>query len=496
MRISAQIIYNLFAPSYCEKRLFFAYHKVKALEPGPFEQLIYKLGLRHEENYRRSLGQYADASAGNLKERRAITQKYITEKVPIIYQGVLYENLTINNRLITVVGIPDFLLYEEGRYKIRDCKLAKQVDEKRHQEAIAQIKIYGLLLEKMTGQKVQKMEVVLGDNRLLDITEVKVMDPEEILPRVINLIEKENPPYSPVGWSKCMGCGYRPICWEVAVKSNDVALVYGVDQELACFLREQGITKIADLLDNYDDTSLAEVNRPWGEKIQKVGKKAQRILLQAQAMQEKRSILIKKINLPDSNNYVMFDLEGIPPYLDDLEKIYLWGIQVFGEKESPYLPALAPIEEEGDYQGWKKFLQNSQKIFEDYGDIPFLHWAPYEKTKIKLYLRRYGDIEGVAERVLKNLVDLCGLVKEALVLAEPSYSLKVVEKIAGFKRTQEEYGGNWAIAKYIEAVETEDRRIRKSIINKILKYNQEDLEATWGVFQWFKKEMASAPLTR
>lgn len=490
MRISVQIIYNLFAPSYCERRLFFAYNNIKPLEPGPFEQLIYKLGLRHEENYLRSIGKYADASRGRLKERIAITKKYIAEKVPIIYQGVICEELIINNKLVTVIGIPDFLIYEEEGYRIRDCKLARHIDDKRHQEVIAQIKIYGLLLEKLTGQKVKKMDVVLGDNSLLDITKSEVINPEEILSRVINIAEKEKPPYSPVGWSKCMGCGYRHICWEIAVKNKDVALVYGVDQGLARFFWEKGITKIGQLLDNYDETSLAEVNRPWGEKIQKVGKKANKILLQARAMKEKRNILIKKIDLPSYNNYVMFDLEGIPPYLDDLEKIYLWGVQVFGENNSSYLPALAPIEDEGDYKGWENFLKNSQKIFANYGDIPFIHWASYEKTKIKLYLQRYGDIEGLAKRVLKNLVDLCALVKKSLILAEPSYSLKVVERVAGFKRTQEEYGGNWAIAKYIEAVETEDRRIRKGIIEKILKYNQEDLKATWEAFKWFKKEMA------
>jgi predicted RecB family nuclease len=51
---------------------------------------------------------------------------------------------------------------------------------------------------------------------------------------------------------------------------------------------------------------------------------------------------------------------------------------------------------------------------------------------------------------LDNLVDLLPLTKKAMVLAEPSYSLKVVEQLAHFKRTQDEYGGKWAIAKYIE----------------------------------------------
>jgi len=489
MRISTQIIYNLFAPSYCEKRLYFAYNNVKALEPGPFEQLIYKLGLRHEENYLNSIGECIDVSTGRIEDRIIATKKYIADKMPVIYQGVLCEDLMVKNKPITLVGIPDFLIYEEGGYQIRDCKLAQHVDDKRHQEIIAQIKVYGLLLEILTGQKINKMEAVLGDNSLLDVTGVETIQPEEILTKVVCIAEEKRSPYSPVGWSKCMGCGYRNICWDMAVKNSDVALVYGVDQGLARFLWENGITKIGQLLNNYNEISLARVNRPWGDGVQKVGKKATKILMQAQAMKEKRHILIKKIGLPTSGNYVMFDLEGVPPYIDDLEKIYLWGMQVFGERDSAYLPALAPIEEEGDRKGWENFLKNSQKIFETYGDIPFIHWAPYEKTKIKLYLQRYSDIGGVAERVLKNLVDLCSLVKKSLILAEPSYSLKVVEKVAGFKRTQEEYGGNWAIAKYIEAVETEDRGIRKGIIEKILKYNQEDLLATWEVFKWFKKEM-------
>ena len=36
--------------------------------------------------------------------------------------------------------------------------------------------------------------------------------------------------------------------------------------------------------------------------------------------------------IPPHKNYVMFDLEGMPPHLDELDKIYLWGMQVFGEK--------------------------------------------------------------------------------------------------------------------------------------------------------------------
>ena len=88
----------------------------------------------------------------------------------------------------------------------------------------------------------------------------------------------------------------------------------------------------------------------------------------------------------------------------------------------------------------------------------------------------------------KNLLDLLPITKNSIVLPLPSYSLKVVEKYVGFKRTLEEYGGDWAMAKYIEAVETEDPGQRDAVMNEILDYNREDLEATWTVSKWLKSK--------
>ncbi len=74
--------------------------------------------------------------------------------------------------------------------------------------------------------------------------------------------------------------------------------------------------------------------------------------------------------VPVHPNYVMFDLEGLPAYCDDLEKIYLWGLQVFGNQPGEFLPAVAGFGDDGDEQGWKDFLTNVETIFEEHGDIP------------------------------------------------------------------------------------------------------------------------------
>jgi predicted RecB family nuclease len=74
----------------------------------------------------------------------------------------------------------------------------------------------------------------------------------------------------------------------------------------------------------------------------------------------------------------------------------------------------------------------------------------------------------------------------SIALPLPSYSLKVVEKYVGYKRTLDEVAGDWAMAKYIEAVETEDPDVRNGLMAQILDYNREDLEATWAVLKWLK----------
>ena len=95
----------------------------------------------------------------------------------------------------------------------------------------------------------------------------------------------------------------------------------------------------------------------------------------------------------------MFDLEGMPPHLDELDKIYLWGAQVFGENPSEFKVALSGFGADGDREGWIGFLENAKQIFETYGDIPWVHWAPYEQTYLRRYVERFGDPEGIASRV-------------------------------------------------------------------------------------------------
>lgn len=487
MTLSGTDFYRAYRPSECDLRLYLHHHDVKAAEPGPFEEVIRRLGERHEKARLAAIGAVTDLGKGTLEERQRRTLEAINAGVPIIYQPVLSATVRLGSHDCAVVGIPDFLIREGDGYVIHDVKISRRITEQAHPEILWQIRLYGRLLELVTGRPPLRLEVFNGKSEIVPVASADDGSVEERLSHLLGVVQAGNAPFEPVGWTRCGGCGYHDRCWSEAEARNDVALVIGVDKSLARALRDINVISFDDLLREFDEKRLSDFQRSRGQKMQRVGKAAAGIMLSARALQTRQSIALAPAAIPDHGNFVMFDLEGLPPHLDELEKIYLWGLKVFGEKPSAFLPANAGFGPDSDSEGWRQFLRNAAQIMKDYGNIPFVHWSSYEKTKVNLYIERHGDPDGTAAAVLANLFDLLPVAENTVMLPLPSYSLKVVEEFVGFKRTQEEYGGQWSMARYIEATETEDANVRDQVLAEILKYNEEDLAATWAVLCWLRE---------
>lgn len=487
MLLSSGDIYRAYRPSACDLRHYLHHKKTPAAEPGAFEEVIRRLGDRHEKAHLASLQDVVDLSLGTFEDRQRRTLEAINNKAPVIYQPLFAATVSLAGRDCQVTGIPDFLIREGDGYVIRDVKMARRLTEAEHAEIFWQLRLYGLLFTLATGRAAVRLEVFGGGSELVVIDDAADGAVKEMLARYVEIMLGERPPFEPVGWTKCGGCGFHATCWNDALARKDVALVPKIDQSLARALHEVGVSTYDDLLVQFDEARLTQFQRPWGVRQQKVGKAAVDILRSARALQTNECIAIAAPDIPVSSNYVMFDLEGLPPHLDELEQIYLWGLQVFGEKPGPFMAATAGFGTDGDREGWHQFLRYAAAIMAEHGNIPFVHWHHYEKTKLKLYIERYGDPDGIAAAVLANLFDLLPATQKAVALPLPSYSLKVVEKYVGFKRSQTEYGGDWAMAKYIEATETEDEALRTAVMDQVLKYNEEDLAATWAVLSWLQE---------
>lgn len=488
MRLTASDIVTLYRPTLCSSRVWLREYGLSESEPGPYDEIIVKLGRLHEHKHLASLGVYEDISAVEPEARAARTLEAIQAHVPVIYQGEFRVQTTISATVVEVVGRPDYLILDGNDYAIRDSKLSRKVDEDHHEEIALQVQLYGWLYEQAVGKSAKRLEVHTGTGGIVGVPYDGGMAVLGKLAEILAIKQMATEPYEPVGWSKCGSCRFTENCWPNALERLDVSLVMDVDQGLARQLHTEGIVSAGDLVSGYDATRLSEVKRPWGTRQQKVGKKAATILVNAEVLTTKQERLLASPVLPVSDNFVMFDLEGLPPQLDDLEKVYLWGMQVYGKNPGRFLGVTSGFGADGDREGWEKFLETADAIFTDYGDIPFVHWHHYERVHIEMYVKRYGDRAGIAARVLRNLLDLLPVTKASVILPLPSYSLKIVEQYVGFKRTQDEYGGDWAMAQFILATETNDAQERNARMAEILKYNEEDLAATWAVFEWLRRK--------
>jgi predicted RecB family nuclease len=488
MRIIASDLISYYRPSECELRLYLRQRGEKEEPRSEFEQLLAVLGRRHEANHLSTLGAYADITSFPEDERAARTKEAISSKTPVVYQGKLTAKLTIAGESVEVTGQPDFLLAQQSGYVIRDSKISLRITEKDHPEILLQLQLYGWLFEQTFGAPPAALEVHSGRGTIVPVPYDKGAAVLQVLEQIVKLNNAKSEPYSPVGWTKCGSCGFNSRCWEKAVAEKDVALVMGVDQGLAFALHDLGVSTRSDLLSRYDAQTLGDLKRPYGKSLRKVGAAAPNILRMADVMERNCEVILMKPLVPDHANYCMFDLEGMPPHLDELEKIYLWGLQVFGQNGGDYLPATAGFGVDGEREGWEQFLRNAEAVLTAYGDIPMVHWSHYERTKLDMYVDKFGDRDNLAQRVRANLLDLHPIATMSIALPVSSYGLKVIEQYVGFKRKMNEYGGDWAMAKYIEATETEDEKLRASVMEKILAYNREDLEATWAVLQWLKSK--------
>lgn len=486
VQLSASDLYRLYRPSECELRVWLAARHEVAGAPAPFAELLYRLGREHEARHRRELEPVLDLSRGTPASRRARTRAAIEEKVPVVYQGRLEASLKLDEGEFTVVGEPDFLVRVEGGYAIRDAKLARRLGERDNPAIVRQLQLYGWLFQRNFGRPPARLEVFSALGTVEPIPDEGGKAALADLARMARLVGARRPPVEPVGFSKCLGCDFREHCYPPAVARRDVAVVRGVDQSLARELYSRGIKSARDLIEELDLDQLRELKRKKGGRAPRVGKAAATILASARALEAGRPIVLTPPALPAGDDFVVFDLEGIPPHVEGIERVYLWGFQVFGARPGTHQVALAAPGDAGDARAWRRFLALAAGVIEERGPIPWLHWHHYERDKLAKYAERYGDPDGIAARVRGLLVDLLPVTEASVALPLPSLSLKVVEEYVGYRRSQDEYGGDWAIAKYVEAVETEDEAGRKAILDKVVRYNREDLEATWAVFAWLR----------
>lgn len=514
--LSPSSISRLYAPSSCELRTWLKFQgEIDEAPAGPFQKFLQAQGIRHEtavvDRLIKEFPDWVDIDGFENPNAAEETCAAIEAGRDFIYQGQLeYETTELDGNPVRVMGYPDFMTRSEAGYTIGDAKLARSIYETKKDGSrkpkstkkyiVYQLQLYGWLFSKQFPDL--KFDLLVhngaGGQEAIDIPEGF----DEVLGKLKQVLSIEALPEEPwesVGWSKCGVCGFFDHCWPRAQETKALGCVPGIGQPLSMRLHEAGLDSYLELA-GIDAATLAglkspRANTPDLAPSERILENVQ-ALLSGQAIRRRSAGNLVDIDpqILDGSSFVMFDLEGVPPDLDGWDKIYLWGMQVFGEQKGEFRPAFAGFGNEGDEEGWVEFLRIARELLDEHPAIPFVHWAPYEKTKIKQYMDRYPETDLVtANEVLAALVDLLPITKNAVALPLPSYSLKAVEKlpelveITGFSRLSEGVGkGDDSIAAYMEAAESGDGARRAELMAQLAAYNQEDLEATWAVQLWLR----------
>ena len=111
--------------------------------PGPFAEILFRLGAQHEKSHLATFLEYADLSKGTFENGLIKTRHEIQKGTPVLYQAVLRSEYKLRGMECEIVGEPDFLVRQENDYIICDSKLSRRINEKDHPEISSCLKISG-----------------------------------------------------------------------------------------------------------------------------------------------------------------------------------------------------------------------------------------------------------------------------------------------------------------------------------------------------------------
>ncbi len=468
--------------------------------------LLAELGEQHERAYLERLRAEGRTvvtieRAHGIAAAAEVTERAMGDGASIIYQATFYDG--------TWLGHADFLRRvdeprEGGRwpwhYEVEDTKLA------RHTEPyfLLQLCYYSEHVERVQGVAPRFMYVVLGDGtrhafRVDDFAAYY----RSVKARFLLGLSAERQTY-PDPVSHCNLCVWDPTCTQRRHRDDHLSLVANITRLQTGRLNNAGISTLAALAVAPDAARPSDIVAATYEKLRRQARlqDEQRRALAAHdpnwaryefiadAIEERRGFFL----LPEpSDGDVFFDMEG-DPYFDigtGLE--YLFGAYTADGKFEPFWgcdrserPASDRLAEK---RGFEKFIDFVMARREAYPGMHAYHYSSYEKTALQKLSQRHATREHEVDVILRAelLVDLYRVVRQALVVGQPGYSIKRIEEYYG-KRGDASgvMDGGESILRFEEwlALCADPAKRNDRILDDLETYNKYDCISTHGLREW------------
>ncbi|MDO8584296.1 MAG: TM0106 family RecB-like putative nuclease [bacterium] len=428
-------------------------------------------GLEHEERVIQELGKtYEEVAFTSIEEGFQQTLTLMQSGAPLIYQGWLKDG--------DWVGRPDLLQRAEGEsalgswyYIPIDIKQAHEL-KKEHK---AQLTFYALLLEKIQKRFPSAPSIINADHQCLPFHAEDFLDEfRQILEAIERIRNKELP--EAVYRKACVDTSpWGSACFRLAKERNDIALLFNVDVKKLKALRDLGIRTVEDAaalnVDALEQQAKGLTARALGA-----------VQRQAQSLKDDVVIIREPFKDPNKGLEIHFDIESHPP----TDRDYLYGFWICDEH--PHYEAFVAERPEDEENMWRAFIAWLPNLPAEY---TVYHYGVYELARLTLLSQRYGDVENPwLERFRSRMVNLQETVKDHAVFPIYFYSLKAIGKFLGFSWKGSVTQGGASIDAYDAWRTTGDR----TILESIMQYNKEDVQATAWLLTWLRNYAQTASL--
>jgi predicted RecB family nuclease len=448
-------------------------------EVNAITEKIWEHGVIHEKEVVAHYGDYDEVEEDAPEDDRVRrTLELMKQGSRIIYHGLLMD--------ANWVGVPDLLLraslplgrrsafgdYIYEPYDIKSAHIERPEDAR--DEYKFQLAFYALILEKLQGVRPEYGHLIDAERRVTDIRINDVLDEFHLTLREIEKIMAGEKP-APFLASACKESPWFKKCKLDAETCDDICLIYKIRRSDHAKLYAAGVKTVTELAaaDIGDlEQSVEGMSRRKLEALQR----------QAQALHEKKMIVIQKNPLPGAPTEVYFDIEGDP--LRGVE--YLFGLLVVNgtRAKGKYEYFLAPVPED-EKTAWHEFLAFVKNLPDD---APVFHYGTYERTVVSRLANRYGGDQEAIDKLERQMFNLLTTVCESVALPVYFYSLKDIAKSLDFRWRHKEAGGANSITWYEDYLQLKDSKKTaakaKKILQDIIDYNEDDVRATLFLKRW------------
>jgi predicted RecB family nuclease len=443
----------------------------------PQAELVYRKGLEHEARYLQSLRDAARAiveiSFDDRDWERAAraTEHAIHSGADVVFQACLVDG--------DWRGFADFVERQpDGTYEVVDTKLARHA----RPGYLFQLCFYSSVVGRIQDRAPAHMHLVLGDDtRETFATRDYDAYYRRIRDRFVDFAAAGARDTEPYPCEHCAICVWRERCEAEWQERDHLSLVAGIRRNQVERLVTASITTLEQLAQSPPNTQVARIPDETfatlrdQAALQLHHRRTGEHKLTHLPPQERRGFRLMPRPSPGD---VYYDIEGDPFYSSDGSLEYLHGVAYDHDRFQAFW-ATTGHEERRAFENLVDFLVARRARFPD---MHVYHYANYERAALQRLMQKHGTREDEVDDLLRNhvLVDLYQVVRQALRISLPSYSLKQVETLYFPERETDVVGGDESTVVFEQFLESGDR----SLLDAIEAYNRDDCLSTLELHRW------------